>query len=400
MATNNGAGREQSESERLRFELVREKRAQAVALLQQHGIDCWLTFAREGSDLMLPYVLGSDEIVGVSALMIFADGGNVAIVADYDVGQVADLYDDVISYSLDWREPLQQILAERRPNEIALNFSATDHGIDGLTHGLYLALTEALLPVGFDERLRSSEPVATAIRSIKMPSELERMRRAATITQRIFDDLTGMLRPGLTERDVYEIIHERMTTYEVTPAWEASWCPTVATSRTESGHNPPGMTKIEPGDAVRVDFGVKYDEYCSDMQRTWYLRRPGESGPPADLIHAYETVRDGIRLAADLIKPGVRGYEVDGPVRKLVADRGYTFTHALGHQLGRLTHDGGMLLAQQNARYGDRSGGVIGVGMVFTLEPCIDAIGLEDDIVVTERGCEFLIPTPDAMTVV
>jgi Xaa-Pro aminopeptidase len=392
--------REQSEAEHLRFELVREKRAQAVALLRQHGIDCWLTFAREGSDLMLPYVLGSDEIVGVSALMIFADGRNTAIVADYDVGQVTGLYDDVISYSLDWREPLQHFLSERRPNEIALNFSATDHGIDGLTHGLYLALTQALLPIGYNERVRSAEPIATAIRSIKTPSELERMRRAATITERIFDDLTGMLRPGLTERDVYEIVQERMTTYEVTPAWEQSWCPTVATSRTESGHNPPGMTKIEPGDAVRVDFGVKYEAYCSDMQRTWYLRRPGESGPPANLVHAYETVRDGIRLAAELIKPGVRGYDVDEPVRRLVAERGYTFTHALGHQLGRLTHDGGMLLGPQNARYGDRSGGVIEAGMVFTLEPCIDAIGLEDDVVVTNDGCEFLIPTPDAMTVI
>src|SRR5690606_16038107 len=114
------------EAEQLRFELVREKRAQAVALLQRHGIDCWLTFAREGSDLMLPYVLGSDEIVGVSALMIFADGGNVAIVADYDVGQVSGLYDDVVSYSVDWREPLQGMLRERQPNEIALNFSAVD----------------------------------------------------------------------------------------------------------------------------------------------------------------------------------------------------------------------------------------------------------------------------------
>jgi Xaa-Pro aminopeptidase len=400
MATNNVPSSAQSESEQLRFELVREKRAQAVSLLQRHGIDCWLTFAREGSDLMLPYVLGSDEIVGVSALMIFADGGNVAIVADYDVGQVAGLYDDVISYSLDWREPLQQILSERRPNELALNFSATDHGIDGLTHGLYLALTQTLTPLGFGERLRSAEPIATAIRSIKTPSELERMRRAATITDRIFDDLTGMLRPGLTEHDVYEIVQERMTTYEVTPAWEQSWCPTVATSRTVSGHNPPGMTKIEPGDAVRVDFGVMYEGYASDMQRTWYLRRPGETAPPPELVHAYDAVRDGIALAADLIKPGVRGYEVDGPVRQLIAERGYTFTHALGHQLGRLTHDGGMLLGPQNARYGDRSGGVIEAGMVFTLEPCIDAIGLEDDVVVTESGCEFLIPTPDAMTVV
>jgi Xaa-Pro aminopeptidase len=385
-----------TEAETLRRRLVAEKHAQAAALLQQHEIDCWLTFAREGSDLLLPFLIGNEEIVGTSALMIFADGASAAVIADYDVGQVDGLFGDVQPYALDWREPFQAILRDRNPAQIGINYSEHDHGVDGLTYGLYHALVNALAPIGMIDRLVTAEPVAAAVRAIKTPEELERMRRAAAITQRIFDDLTGMVKPGLAEVEVYEIVVERMQTYEVGPAWDPTYCPTVATSRTRSGHNPPGATRIEPGDALRVDFGVVYEGYASDMQRTWYFPRPGESGPPAELTHAYETVRDGIQMAAELIKPGKRGYEIDEPVRQYVADRGYTYTHALGHQLGRLAHDGGMLLGPRNVRYGARAGGEIAAGMVFTLEPVIGPIGLEDDVVVTADGCQFFVEPPEA----
>jgi Xaa-Pro aminopeptidase len=134
--------------------------------------------------------------------------------------------------------------------------------------------------------------------------------------------------------------------------------------------------------------------------RTWYFKRPGETKPDAELQRAFDAVRDGILLAAELIEPGKKGFEVDAPVRQLLADRGYSFTHALGHQLGRLAHDGGMVLGPDNARYRDRSGGVIQAGMIFTLEPVVGPIGLEDDVLVTDSGCEFLLPTQEAIYLV
>jgi Xaa-Pro aminopeptidase len=384
---------ELTETQRLRRELVAEKHAQAVDLLTKHGIDCWLTFAREGSDLLLPYVIGGDYIVGTSALILFADGQSVAIVADYDTGQVEGIFDRVIAYSLDWKEPLQTVLRERNPTTIGLNYSEHDHGMDGLTHGLYLALVAALAPLGIGNRLISAAPIAETVRSVKTPSEIERMRRACEITQRIFDDLTGMLKPGLTEIDVYDIVHERMQTYEVGPAWEASFCPAVFSTKTKPGHALPGATRLERGDGVRIDFGITYEGYTSDLQRCWYLLQPGEIAAPAAYVHAFDTVRDGIRMAAELLKPGMRGSDVDRPVRQFVADRGYTFTHALGHQLGRMAHDGGMVLGPDNERYGARSKGIVEAGMVFTLEPCVGLGMVEEDVVVTETGCEFLVPT-------
>jgi Xaa-Pro aminopeptidase len=388
---------ELTEMQRERLALVAEKHAQATGYLRETGIDCWLTFSREGSDLLLPFVMGGEYLVGTAALMLFADGSSAAVVADYDVSQVDSAFDAVHGYSLDWIEPFQTILQEKSPTRIGVNYSESDYGIDGLTHGMMLKLQAALRPIGFADRLVSAEPIAERVRGVKTSSEVEIIRRACAITQRIFDDVTSMLKPGLSETDIAEIVNERMTTYGVAPAWEAAFCPSVASSRSARGHTPPGGTVLQAGDGLAIDFGVKYEGYCSDMMRTWYFKKPGETQPPAEFQRAFDAVRDGVLLAAELIQPGKKGYEVDAPVRQLVADRGYAFTHALGHQCGRLAHDGGMVLGPDNARYRERSHGVLEAGMIFTLEPVVGPIGLEDEIVVTETGCEFLHPTQSAV---
>ena len=378
------------EAEQLRRELMVEKHAQATALLREHGIDCWLIFQREGSDLMLPYVTGGEHIVGNAALMLFADGPSVAVVADSDVGQVEGIFDRVLSYSLDWKEPFLDTLRERNPVAIGINYSVDNEGIDGLTYGMYLKLLDALEPLGFGDRLTPSEPVAGRVRAIKTAAEVERIRRACAITQRILDDLTGMLKPGLTEVQIAEIVRERMQTYEVGPSWEASYCPTVSSSKSRRGHTPPGAVALEPGDGLALDFGVLHEHYASDMMRSWYFRKPGENGPPAEMMAAFDAVREGIRMAASLLKPGMKGSDVDKPVRSFMQERGFSFTHALGHQLGRSAHDGGMLLGPDNVRYGHRSSQIVEPGMVFTLEPVVTWVGLEENVVVTENGCEFL----------
>lgn len=381
-----------TEEQRETRQLVNEKHAQAKRELAAHGIDCWLTFSREGSDLLLPYVMGGEDLVGQAALMIFADGPSVAVVADYDASQFDGMFDSVLPYSKGWLDPFQQTLRERNPATIGINYSEVEHGVDGLTYGLYLRLIRALEPLGMVDRLVPAQPVTERVRCIKTPSEIERVRRACEITVRMFDDFTGMLKPGITEKDAWDIFGEQMRAYGLQPAWEAAYCPSVHSNRRAAGHTAPGAGLLEPGDAVHVDFGVKYEGYASDLQRVWYLRRPGETAPDPKVQHAFDAMKDGIALAFEIIKPGMRGYEIDEPVRALVASRGYTYTHSLGHQLGRLAHDGGVLMGPRNERYGDRTAAVIEPGMVFTLEPCVANIGLEENIVITETGCELLVP--------
>ena len=383
---------ELTEAESLRRSLVAGKHEQARGLLRDLGIDCWLTFQREGSDVLLPYVLGVDELVSQSALMIFADGPSIAIVMDYDATVVEGVFDEVIAYQSTWREPLLTVLRERNPARIALNYDRNDDGIDGLTYGQYLLLTEAVSAIGFERRFESASPLTSLVRQIKTAEEVERMRRACQITEHLFGDVTSILRPGLTELDIYEYLHDQMKTYGVKASWDPAYCPGVMSSKRASGHTPPTQIKLEPGDGLRVDLGVITEGYASDLMRTWYLRKPGETAAPADFQRAFDVVRDSIQLAADTIRPGLTGIEIDQVARSFVEKHGYEYFHATGHQVGTRAHDGGLLLGPNNERYGARSGGVIQQGMTFTLEPVFGPIGLEENVVVTAEGCTYLVP--------
>jgi len=383
---------ELTESEALRHALIAEKHAQATQLLLEQGIDCWLTFQREGSDVLLPYVVGVDELVSQSAFLLFADGASAAIVMDYDATVVEGLFDTVHAYQSSWKEPLQTLLRERNPATIAINFDRYDDGIDGLTHGQYLLLMDAMAEIGFEDRFVSASPITSLVRQIKTPAEVERMRRACQITVQLFGDVTTILKPGISEWDVYEYLHDQMKAYNVRASWDPAYCPGVVCSKRKPGHTPPTTAKLEPGDTLLVDLGVITEGYASDLIRTWYMRKPGETNAPERVVHTFETVRDAIQRAVDVLRPGITGIEVDTAARSYVEQRGYQYFHATGHQVGTRAHDGGLMLGPDNERYRRRSTGTIREGMVFTLEPVIESIGIEENVLVTAEGAEFLVP--------
>jgi Xaa-Pro aminopeptidase len=163
-------------------------------------------------------------------------------------------------------------------------------------------------------------------------------------------------------------------------------------SKRASGHTPPTQLKLEAGDGLRVDLGVITEGYASDLMRTWYIRKPGETTAPAEFQRAFDVVRDSIQLAADAIRPGLTGVEIDRVARSFVEKEGFEYFHATGHQVGTRAHDGGLLLGPDNERYGERSRGVIQQGMTFTLEPVFGPIGIEENVVVTAEGCSYLVP--------
>jgi len=97
-----------------------------------------------------------------------------------------------------------------------------------------------------------------------------------------------------------------------------------------------------------------------------------------------------------VIKPGMMGVEVDAVARKTILDAGYKeYMHATGHQVGRIAHDGGCLLGPAWPRYGKTPFLKIEEGQIFTLELGINLeeygyLGLEEDILITQSGAEYL----------
>jgi Xaa-Pro aminopeptidase len=223
------------------------------------------------------------------------------------------------------------------------------------------------------------------------------MRTAIEIAESIFEEVARFARPGITERQVSEFMLAAAERYRVGPAWEQP-CPIVNSGPDSMiGHGVPGDIALAPGHVLHIDFGVKYQGYCSDLQRCWYVPHPHEQQPPADVQVAFDTLVKAMRQAGDQVRPGVRGWELDAIARRTVVEAGYpAYDHALGHQVGRCAHDGGALLGPRWARYGDTPEKSLEAGNVFTLEPSIGAvghsgcIGLEEMILVTEYGCQWL----------
>lgn len=384
-----------------RAELIREKADQTPEILREMGVDAWLIFVRESEamhDASLDTVVGAN-VTWQSAFIFTADGKRAAIVGSLDMARVerAGVFPEILGYKGGIREELRRVLTELDPQVLALNYSTENELADGLTHGMYLLLDNLLEGLPYLERAVSSEKIMSALRGRKSAAEVDRVRRACTVTQEIFDAVTPQLKVGLTEKDVAAIITGEMEKRELGPAWEAIQCPAVFTGPDSAGcHAGPTDTPIASGHVMNVDFGVKVEGYCSDMQRTWYFCRPGETEAPAEVVRGFETCRDAIRLAGEAVAPGKSGHEIDALARGHITGAGYEeYQHALGHQVGTTAHDGVGLLSPTWERYGERSHLPIEVGQIYTLEPRLPIDGhgiatMEELVVVTDAGCEYL----------
>jgi Xaa-Pro aminopeptidase len=373
--------------------LLHEKADQAQALLAETGLDCWLTFVRETElhpDPGVEQVVGAG-VVRSSAFLFAAGGARVAIVANFDTSAIRakGVFPEVVGYDEDIRGPLLAALRRFDPRTIGLNYSPDDVTADGLTYGHWLLLQQLLGGTPYLDRLTSAAPLLSRLRGRKTPTEVERLRRAVAATEQIVEMLTQHIRPGLSERDVARFVHARFADRGLAPAWAADGCPIVNCGpSSDLGHT-------YPGHLVHIDLGVRLDGYCSDLQRMWYVRRPGEAAPPADVQRAFDTVVRAMDAGAAALRPGARGFEVDAAARRVVVAAGYPeFKYGLGHGLGRAVHDGGTLLGPRWPCYGRNVEGVVEAGNVFTLELGVSTdagvVGLEEDVLVTAAGCEFL----------
>ena len=263
---------------------------------------------------------------------------------------------------------------------------------------MYLQLREALKPTPFDQRLISAERIVGPLRSRKTPTELERMRRAIEITEELFAQVTAFLRPGRTEREVADLLHDELRRRGLGSSWEWDHCPTVnAGAASEAGHGGPTDLAMREGDLVHIDFGVEYKGYRSDLQRMWYLRGESEPEPPAEVRHAFTACIEAIDAARMLLHAGIVGWQVDAAARAHLTGAGYPeYKHALGHSVGLACHDGGPLIGPRWPRYGESPERPIEPSSVYTLELGTQTargyIGLEDEVLVTADGAEWISP--------
>lgn len=220
------------------------------------------------------------------------------------------------------------------------------------------------------------------LRMIKDQDELNMIRHAAQIADRTFAQIIQEIKPGMKEKDVamrLEFLMREMG------ASSSSFDIIVASGkRSALPHGTASDKVLEKGDLVTMDFGALYQGYASDITRTIMLGQPSEKQK-----EIYDIVLEAGKRSIAAIRPGITGIEADAAARDYIAQHGYGdfFGHGTGHGLGLEVHEAPRLSVQ-----GDM---VLKAGMVVTVEPGIyladlGGVRIEDDVVVTESGCEVL----------
>lgn len=381
--------------------LIQEKVEQATELLREFGVDCWITFTRESEICGDPtlFFLAPGPVTWHSAFIVGADGRTRAIVGLYDQKGVEETgaYDTVVGYVTGIKEPLLEYLKETNPKTIAVNYSKTSEICDGLTHGMFLTLHEFLSEIGMASRLQPAEKIVSALRERKSAAEIGWMKEAVRATEEIFDLVGRFIAPEKTENEIAAFILSAAERRHLPTAWGQATCPAVFTGPdTAQAHYSPTGRVVERGHVLNMDFGVKVNGYCSDMQRTFYILESGENAAPEDVMKGFRTIVRAVEESKNAMKPGVAGFEIDAVARSIIVGAGYAeFPHALGHQVGRFAHDGTALLGPKWEKYAQKPFQKLEEGMVFTIEPRLTVPGrgvvtIEEMVVVTKDGADWM----------
>src|SRR6266498_2644103 len=331
--------------------LIQEKVKQAIEILKEQETDIWLTFVRETSgvrDPALDLLIGANDLTWPSALMLTRKGEKIAIIGNLekDALQRLNVFDETLGYDTAVSDLLRDTITRLNPDRIAVNTSRNNVHADGLTHAMYEILYNHLKGTPYAERLISAEPIINALRGRKTPTELAHIRKAVEVTNEIYKRTFDFIQLGMTEIEIGEYMHQLAHEYGVGLAWPKDNCPAVNSGPNSSvGHSGPTNIKVERGHIIHFDFGVKYEEYCSDIQRIAYVLRAGETEAPPEVQRGFITIRTAIEKSREAMRPDVTGNSIDVISREIVTDSGYPeYPYALGHQLGRVAHDGGALL--------------------------------------------------------
>jgi len=234
-------------------------------------------------------------------------------------------------------------------------------------------------------------PEVRRLRLIKDDDEIEKLQRAAAITDETYEVVLSQMRAGQTEIDVATRIALAIGELGGTLSF-----PSLVQSgpNSSSPHLEPSGRRLGAGDFVLLDFGAAYAGYLADTTRMAVV---GE--PTAKHREIHELVLAGHDAAIAAVRAGATTGDIDAAARRVIEGAGYgkEFFHRIGHGLGREAHE------DPSLDPGSRT--VLEPGMVFTIEPGIYIAGwggarIEDDVVVQENDCRVLTEADRSLRVI
>jgi len=209
---------------------------------------------------------------------------------------------------------------------------------------------------------------------LKTPEEIAKMRIAGRLASELLDHLTPHVKAGITTGELDEIAHENQVdvldvipaTLNYAPPGHSPYPATICTSVNHVVcHGIPGDKKLKPGDIVNIDVTVIKDGWHGDSSRMFYVGAP--SIQARRLVETtYEAMWRGIRM----VRPGAHLGDIGHTIQRFAEGQGYSVVREFcGHGIGAQFHEEPQVL-----HYGRPGTGlVLAPGMVFTIEPMINA---------------------------
>jgi Xaa-Pro dipeptidase len=231
-----------------------------------------------------------------------------------------------------------------------------------------------------------AEPLLSELRMRKDEEEIAAMRRAAAVNEDCFRLVQAQIRRGVREQELAATWQKAALDAATGEVPEA---PIVASGLNgASPHAWATSRAIGEGDLVTIDGFLRVEGYYSDITRTYAVGEVDE-----ELRRIYSVVRKANAAGREIIRPGIQAQEVDRAARQVIEEAGYGeyFIHRTGHGLGLEIHEPPYMVEGNEL--------VLEPGMTFTVEPGIyvperGGVRIEDNLLVTEDGCESLTTLP------
>ena len=232
----------------------------------------------------------------------------------------------------------------------------------------------------------SDENLVEGLRKTKDETEIENVKKACKLGDLTFKYILSEIRIGTTEK----ILAHKIEVFILKHGERISFRPIVAFGENSSSpHHVSTERKLKKNEIVLLDFGVKINNYCSDMTRTVFM---GHLDDKQKKI--YKTVLEAQTKAIESLKSliknhqSVTGFELDKIARMYIESKGYSsIPHSLGHGIGLEVHEKPSL--------SPKSKDVLINGMIFSIEPGIyipgfGGVRIEDLVLLTAKGPQII----------
>ena len=371
-------------------------------LMDDTGIDMWILISREyNEDPVLKTMLPATWLNARrrTILVFYRNKEKNTIeklaVARYNFGE------NIISAWDKEKEPdqwkrLMQIIEERNPKSIGLNYSTYFNICDGIVKTDYDAFMRNL-PNKYKSNVKSAEKLAIGWIETRTDTEMVIYNQLVDITHDVIAEAFSekVITPGITTTtDVEWWMREKVTSLGL----ETWFHPSVDVQRTaeELGShlyafsNRPEDMVILPGDLVHCDFGITYLRLNTDCQELAYVLKPNEKSPPQFLVNA---LKDGNRVQ-DIFTSNFR----TGKTGNAILAESLSNSKALGlrpsiytHPLGAYGHSSGTTLGMW-----DSQGGVPVTGDYPLHNNTVYAIELNTTVTIPEWKTDIRIMLEEA----